>query len=256
MPLPQLTPEQQRIRALFAGDPTANFAQPVQPQANPALAPTAYNNTSTTQAYTDFTTASPSSLSMVTPSNSYQTALRQRLNSISDLATNPNQQAAAAQQQRMMAANAAVANTGGIGPNPASYFGTKSNDARRNAVLQAAASQNGMPYSWGGGNAKGPTEGGANTRSTRGGPVGFDCSGLVLYAFAQIGIKMPHYNQSQLAMGVKMPINKLSPGDLVGTAGHVAIYAGNGMMWEAPTFGKQVRLVPVRAGMFGVHINY
>lgn len=57
-------------------------------------------------------------------------------------------------------------------------------------MIRRAMSQLGVPYSWGGGNANGPSRGidqGANT-------VGFDCSGLMLYAFAGVGIKLDHYS--------------------------------------------------------------
>ncbi len=71
-------------------------------------------------------------------------------------------------------------------------------------VMRRAMSQMGVPYSWGGGNANGPSRGiddGANT-------VGFDCSGLILYAFAGVGIKLPHSSGSQYNAGRKIPRRK------------------------------------------------
>jgi cell wall-associated NlpC family hydrolase len=68
-------------------------------------------------------------------------------------------------------------------------------------VIKRAQSQLGVPYSWGGGTADGPSRGideGAGT-------VGFDCSGLVLYAFAGAGIKLPHYSGSQYNMARRQP---------------------------------------------------
>lgn len=56
-------------------------------------------------------------------------------------------------------------------------------------VIQRAGSQIGVPYSWAGGTAAGPSTG----TGSGGGTVGFDCSGLILYAFAGVGIKLPHY---------------------------------------------------------------
>ena len=122
----------------------------------------------------------------------------------------------------------------------------------RGTILRAAAGAVGLPYAWGGGTKKGASYGiGRGTSNLK----GFDCSGLVLYAYSKIGINMSHSAGAQARMGVRMPINRLSAGDLVGAPGHIAIYAGNGMMYEAPTFGKRVRLVPVRSGMFGVHFK-
>jgi cell wall-associated NlpC family hydrolase len=117
-------------------------------------------------------------------------------------------------------------------------------------VIRRAMSQLGVPYSWGGGNAGGPSrgiDGGANT-------VGFDCSGLVLYAFAGVGIKLPHYSGDQYNAGRKIPSSQMRRGDLIfygpNASQHEAMYLGNGMMLEAPYTGSQVRVAPVRtAGM-------
>jgi cell wall-associated NlpC family hydrolase len=113
-------------------------------------------------------------------------------------------------------------------------------------VIRRAMSQIGVPYSWGGGNATGPSRGidqGANT-------VGFDCSGLILYAFAGVGIKLPHYSGSQYNAGRKIPSSQMRRGDLIfygpNASQHEAMYLGNGMMLEAPYTGSQVRVSPVR----------
>lgn len=122
------------------------------------------------------------------------------------------------------------------------------------AVLSRARSQLGVDYAWGGGNAQGPTAGihdGANADSNGDfGKVGFDCSGLVQYAFAGAGISLPHYSGGQYRHGTHVSTSDLQPGDLIfygpGGSQHVAIYSGNGMMIEAPHSGSQVREVPVR----------
>ncbi len=114
-------------------------------------------------------------------------------------------------------------------------------------VIRRAMSQLGVPYSWGGGNADGPSRGidqGANT-------VGFDCSGLMLYAFAGVGIKLDHYSGSQYNAGRKVPSSQMQRGDLIfygpNASQHEAMYLGDGMMLEAPYTGSVVKISPVRS---------
>ena len=124
-------------------------------------------------------------------------------------------------------------------------------------VIKRAGSQMGVPYSWGGGNAAGPSTGidsGSNT-------VGFDCSGLILYAFAGVGIKLPHYSGSQYELGRKIPSSQMRRGDVIfygpGGSQHVTLYLGNGQMLEAPFTGSQVKVSPVRtSGMTPYVIRY
>ena len=124
-------------------------------------------------------------------------------------------------------------------------------------VIRRAMSQLGVPYSWGGGNAAGPSRGidsGANT-------VGFDCSGLVLYAFAGVGVKLPHYSGSQYNMGRKIPAAQMRRGDVIfygpGGSQHVTIYLGNNQMIEAPYTGSVVKISPVRtSGMTPFVVRY
>nr|CRL74294.1 cell wall-associated hydrolase, invasion-associated protein [Mycolicibacterium komanii] len=113
-------------------------------------------------------------------------------------------------------------------------------------VIKRAMSQMGVPYSWGGGNAAGPSRGidsGANT-------VGFDCSGLMLYAFAGVGIKLDHYSGSQYNAGRKIPSSQMRRGDMLfwgpNASQHVALYLGDGQMLEAPYTGSVVKISPVR----------
>jgi cell wall-associated NlpC family hydrolase len=124
-------------------------------------------------------------------------------------------------------------------------------------VIQRAGSQMGVPYSWGGGNAAGPSRG----IDSGAGTVGFDCSGLILYAFAGVGIKLPHYSGSQYNMGRKIPASQMRRGDVIfygpGGSQHVTLYLGNGQMLEAPYTGSQVKVSPVRtSGMTPYVVRY
>ena len=80
--------------------------------------------------------------------------------------------------------------------------------------------------------------------------VGFDCSGLMIYAFAGIGISLPHYSGYQYTRP-KGPGVAARPGDMLFWGGrdqHVALYLGNGQMMEAPQSGDVVKISPVREG--------
>ena len=98
-------------------------------------------------------------------------------------------------------------------------------------ALEAALSRRGDPYVWG-----------------AAGPGAFDCSGLVVWAFAQEGITLPHYTGDLWNSGVHIPRADLEPGDLVfffPDISHVGIYLGDGLMVDAPDFGETVRVEPV-----------
>ncbi|MFD9540855.1 NlpC/P60 family protein [Streptomyces sp. NPDC060022] len=124
-------------------------------------------------------------------------------------------------------------------------------------VLSAALAQKGVPYSWGGGNAKGPSSGVCCSPGGQDGRrvTGFDCSGLALYAFAKVGISLPRTASAQAGVGTRIPasagIGALKPGDLVfygyiptrnSTIHHVGIYLGNGQMVNAARPGTRVRV--------------
>lgn len=106
-------------------------------------------------------------------------------------------------------------------------------------AVQAALTRIGDPYVWGGA-----------------GPTGFDCSGLVMWAFQQAGVFLPHSSQALAAGGQPVSMDQMQPGDLVtyySDASHVGIYIGDGMMVHASTFGQPVRVAPVNnAPIFNV----
>lgn len=102
-----------------------------------------------------------------------------------------------------------------------------------NYVIQRAVSQRGVPFLYGGGNAAGPTRG----TGLKANIVGFDASGLIQYAFAGAGLKMPRTSAEQCNVGRKVSPAQARPGDLIcygpGGSQSVAMYLGNGQMIEA-----------------------
>jgi cell wall-associated NlpC family hydrolase len=76
------------------------------------------------------------------------------------------------------------------------------------------------------------------------GPGAFDCSGFTRYVFGQMGIALPHTSFGQYAMTRHIPASQVQPGDLLflNGLGHVAIYAGDGLMWDASRPGGSVQL--------------
>ncbi|MGW6479521.1 C40 family peptidase [Streptomyces sp. NPDC055059] len=129
-------------------------------------------------------------------------------------------------------------------------------------VIEAALSQRGAPYAWGGGNAAGKSTGSCCSPSGKSGAgiKGFDCSGLTTYAFARAGIRLPRTAAAQAGRGRRIPASAgqgaLLPGDLVffgyapgrdSTIYHVGIYLGGGQMVNAARPGTLVRKDPVDA---------
>lgn len=146
-------------------------------------------------------------------------------------------------------------------PPEAEHSGTLTFPNELTAKAAAAAlSQLGVTYAWGGGDASGPTkgkrDGGAGDRHGDFNKVGFDCSGLMLYAFAQVGIVLPHYSGDQLKAARSVTNwDARVPGDLLfwgDPVHHVAMYLGfiNGtpLMIEAQQSGTTVHVAPVRVG--------
>lgn len=103
-------------------------------------------------------------------------------------------------------------------------------DPVRMRVVFTAMQQVGVPYRWGG--------------ST---PAGFDCSGLVQYAYQYAGLRLPRTAAEQLTSTTPVTLENAAPGDLLffrdgGRTSHVAIYIGEGRFVHAPRGGKTVSL--------------
>ena len=165
-------------------------------------------------------------------------------------------QAQKQQEDNERARRAARAASGNRNDPPAVRLPSALPGATVTAVIARALSQVGVPYAWGGGNASGPTlgirDGGVADSFGDYRKTGFDCSGLLIYAFA--GVRpLPHYSGYQYDLGRKVPLSQMRPGDLLAwsTAGrihHIALYLGNGQMVEAQQSGTLVKVSPVRFG--------
>lgn len=102
-------------------------------------------------------------------------------------------------------------------------------------AVAVARAQIGKPYLWGGA-----------------GPSSFDCSGLVMYAWAAAGVSLPHYTVSQYEDTTRITESELQPGDLVfydtgngAQPGHVTIYIGGGQVITADSPGTLIKIVPI-----------
>jgi len=102
-----------------------------------------------------------------------------------------------------------------------------------------AARYLGVPYVWGGES-----------------PAGFDCSGLVSYVYAQLGVSLPHYTVSQWNATIPIATTDLQPGDLVffDGLGHVGIYIGGGQFIHAPHTGTVVQIASL-GGYWAAHLD-
>ena len=102
----------------------------------------------------------------------------------------------------------------------------KSGTASGNAIVEAAHSQLGVPYVWGGSTPN----------------VGLDCSGLTQWCYAQAGISIPRYSEDQATGGTKIPLSEARPGDILWRPGHVAIYIGGDQYIHEPQTGDVCKI--------------
>jgi cell wall-associated NlpC family hydrolase len=95
----------------------------------------------------------------------------------------------------------------------------------------------GVPYRWGGTSPRG----------------GFDCSGLVFWAYGRIGIELPHSSYALYGAGRRVARSRMKPGDLVffSGLGHVGLYVGRGRMVHAPHSGRPVEVVRLGRSHYG-----
>lgn len=130
----------------------------------------------------------------------------------------------------------------GLSPEQRAIWLTKNNPVTEglesllgsSAAVDAAMSKLGAPYSWG---AAGPSE--------------FDCSGLMYWAYQQIGKSIPRTSQAQLAGGTPVSRDQLQPGDIIGYypgISHVGMYIGNGQIIHASDYGIPVQVVSIDQG--------
>jgi cell wall-associated NlpC family hydrolase len=119
----------------------------------------------------------------------------------------------------------------GSGSGGGSGFTPPASSSAAAVAVAAAESRVGDPYVWG-----------------AAGPSSFDCSGLVMWAYEQAGIQLPHFSGAQYADTVHIPLADIQPGDLLFFSNpdiHVAMYVGNGMIIQAPYTGADVQIVPM-----------
>jgi cell wall-associated NlpC family hydrolase len=135
------------------------------------------------------------------------------------------QERLAAQQQAAREA-AIAAPTVSVTPAPAAPS-VAPPPSNAGGVVAIAMRYLGVPYVWGGAS-----------------PSGFDCSGFVMYVYAQVGISLPHYTVSQYGMGAPVSRSQLQPGDIVffDGLGHNGIYIGNNQFIHAPHTGDVVKI--------------
>jgi cell wall-associated NlpC family hydrolase len=149
------------------------------------------------------------------------------------LAAEQHQQAVASQSQVVGVTAAAPSNDTSTDPTPVTVAAPTSSVG--GSAVGVALAQVGKPYVW-----------------AASGPDSFDCSGLVMYSYAAVGVSLPHSSYAQWDMGVPVSKDQLEPGDLVffDGLGHVGIYVGGGQFVHAPHTGTVVQVSDLNSGWY------
>lgn len=158
-----------------------------------------------------------------------QAELDQRKATAAAAAAQVAAQASAQAARQKAAVQLASYATGYSGPSAAQYLAAPPYPNFSLAqVFSVAQKYIGTPYVYGGAT-----------------PAGFDCSGYVMFVYAQFGVKMPHSSNGEGAMGTRISIQDAVPGDLIVMHGHIGFYAGNGNIMDAPKPGGHVSIRPI-----------
>lgn len=125
-----------------------------------------------------------------------------------------------------------------IKPGPLSILEQPPSKAERAARF--ALGEVGVPYRWGG---ESPGS-------------GFDCSGLVRWAYLRVGVALPHNSYALYGQGRRVPESRMAPGDILffEGLGHVGLYLGRGRMVHAPETGRNVEIVRLSESSYGARL--
>ena len=123
------------------------------------------------------------------------------------------------------------------GPTPVKHERIRPKPTVGQRAAKIALKAVGVPYRWGG----------ASPSS------GFDCSGLVYWAYGRLGIGLPHSSYALYGLGRRVSLSRMKPGDLLffSGLGHMGMYIGRGRMVHAPSSGRLVEVVELGSSHYG-----
>jgi peptidoglycan DL-endopeptidase CwlO len=139
------------------------------------------------------------------------------------------------QARERLAAPSLIVDDAGFGVSAETPEAAVAPPSRYGGVVGIAMQYLGVPYQWGGAS-----------------PSGFDCSGFIMYVFAQVGVSLPHNAAAQYGYGTPVSRSQLQPGDLVffDGLGHAGIYIGGGQFIHAPHTGDVVKISGLGEGWY------
>ena len=134
----------------------------------------------------------------------------------------------------------AAAASSEVQPGPHSIADQPAEPTKADRAVRFALEEVGVPYRWGG---ESPT-------------TGFDCSGLVRWAYGRVGIDLPHNSYALYGQGRRVSGSDIEPGDILffEGLGHVGLYIGRGRMVHAPQTGRNVEIVRLASTSYGVRL--